>query len=183
MFKGSKLNLKGEKLLTLREYRTYLRQFISIVLSESVSTTVEVRTQWMWRFSTETIVSTNSSSSCFNSNSSALWFLFCQSYSRCVRTELICISSFSIMSLELVSTKLEVRTQSMWRFSSKTKHSSSSRSNSNSSGLQGTTYYEDFFPYRTLPFFCVGFYLLPYGSVGCMVSRMECWYLQVAVEC
>ncbi len=71
-FKGSKLTLKGSKLLTLHEDRTYPHQFISIVLPELVSTNVEVRTQWMWRFSTKTIVSTNSSSSCFNSDSSAL---------------------------------------------------------------------------------------------------------------
>ncbi len=35
---------KGSKLLTLREDRTYPRQFISIMSLESVSTTVEVRT-------------------------------------------------------------------------------------------------------------------------------------------
>ncbi len=81
MFKGSKLMFKGSKLLTLCEDRTYLHQFISIILLELVSTTIEVRTQWMWRFSTETIVSTNLSSSCFNSNSSALpvrnFYFFC----------------------------------------------------------------------------------------------------------
>ncbi len=73
MFKGSKLMFKGSKLLTLREDRAYLRQFISIISSELVSTTIEVRTQWMWRFSTKTKVSTNLSSSCFNSNYSALY--------------------------------------------------------------------------------------------------------------
>jgi hypothetical protein len=62
---------KGSKLLTLHEDRTYPCQFISIMSSELVSTTIELRTQWMWRFSTETIVSTNLSSSCFNSNSSS----------------------------------------------------------------------------------------------------------------
>ncbi len=42
-----KVNLlfKGSKLLTLREDRTYLRQFISIMSSELVSTTIEMRTQ------------------------------------------------------------------------------------------------------------------------------------------
>ncbi len=55
-FKGLKLTFKGSKLLTLREDRTYPRQFISIISLELVSTTVEVRTQWMWRFSTKTIV-------------------------------------------------------------------------------------------------------------------------------
>ncbi len=58
-FKGSKLTFKGSKLLTLREDKTYPRQFISITSLELVSTTVELRTQWTWRFSTETIVSTN----------------------------------------------------------------------------------------------------------------------------
>ncbi len=72
MFKGSKSTFKGSKFLMLHEDRTYPHQFISIMLSELVSTTIELRTQWMWRFSTKTIVSTNSSSSCFNSTSSAL---------------------------------------------------------------------------------------------------------------
>jgi hypothetical protein len=44
MLKGSKLMLKGSKLLTLlHEDRTYPCQFISIMLSELVSTTVEVK--------------------------------------------------------------------------------------------------------------------------------------------
>ncbi len=81
-FKGSKLTFKGSKLLTLREDKTYPHQFISITLLELVSTTVEVRTQWMWRFSTKTIVSTNSSSSCFSSNSSALTPLYLLPYYR-----------------------------------------------------------------------------------------------------
>jgi hypothetical protein len=44
MLKGSKLALKGSKLPTLlHEDRTYPCQFISIMLSELVSTTVEVK--------------------------------------------------------------------------------------------------------------------------------------------
>jgi hypothetical protein len=58
MFKGSKLTFKGSKLLMLHEDRIYPCKFISIISSELVSTTVEVRTQSTWRFSTKTIVST-----------------------------------------------------------------------------------------------------------------------------
>ncbi len=76
----------------LHEDRTYLRQFISIMSLELVSTTVELRTQWMWRFSTKTKVSTNSSSSCFISNSSALLMLCAKQTWLCV----FCVYLFSM---------------------------------------------------------------------------------------
>ena len=54
--KRFKVNVQRFKVSHAAWGQNLSRQFISIMSPESVSTTVEVRTPWMWRFSTETIV-------------------------------------------------------------------------------------------------------------------------------